>query len=266
MSDKPNFLRIPHEKIGNAVRTQDGRFFYNYNHKFVRRLDLCLRILVNAIFIATPGILILNGCLPLNIYFDFALVSLFATVFTRKLLCCLSKYEEISEDDQDYVTASGMFTNKRTLSKHAAHIVTVICFMMLIFAVINSSTVLYLLSKIENRPILIQVTAKDETINVPAPPTGGDTEQLIVPPDKDLSLAVTITGAIEKLQVQVDGEINDWVIRGPHMSWFWEDEYFISDYYVFIDNMDIRDGSVLEMTCGDLHRKWVFDVTGEDAA
>ena len=160
-----------------------------------------------------------------------------------------------------------MFANKRIRSKLPARILAIVNSLIFLFALANSVSVLYILSQIENRPIMIQVNVKDETIDVPVPSTGGNTDQLIVPPGKDLSLAVTITGAIEKLQMRTDGRfINDWSLRRSHMSWFWEDEYFISDYYVFIDNSDIHDGSMLEMTCGNLHRKWVLDVAVEDAA
>lgn len=40
-------------------------------------------------------------------------------------------------------------------------------------------------------------------------------------------------------------------------SWFW-DGYLKQTYYY--DNVVIRDGSVLTLDCGSLHREWVFDV------
>ena len=51
-----------------------------------------------------------------------------------------------------------------------------------------------------------------------------------------------------------------------HMSWFFANDYLEQSYGLDIPIVKIHDGSVLEMTCGEMHRTWVFDLTEEDAS
>ncbi len=78
-----------------------------------------------------------------------------------------------------------------------------------------------------------------------------------------INISVSTSGSPEPLQLALDGKsmpvYNDFELR-----WFWDSDYFVQCGY--IDYADIRDGSTLTLTCGNLHREWVFDVADKEAS
>lgn len=135
---------------------------------------------------------------------------------------------------------------------------------MLVFAIMNSFTAFYLRSLIDDRETTVQTEAYNHSDCMTVSLIGENMEQITVPKDASPTIIVTVTGTPEWAEIVFDGEpMSSGINKYPYLNWFWEKDYFVCTYKIYLDYPYIHDGSVLEMMCGDLHRKWVFDLPEE---
>lgn len=186
-------------------------------------------------------------------------------LFLTKILYRISRFEEILPDSEDYVTASDGFAKKKTRLHRFFRLLAVpIVILVLLFFILNSFSVFYIRSIVENHPIMAQAESYNDRNILSIVQVSDETYRIVVPKNESPAIVVRVSGTALKAQAIIDGQpMTKWFHRKARINWFWEDKYLRSDYYILLSRSDIHDGSILEMTCGGMYRKWVFDLTDE---
>ena len=265
MNDKPTYKEYWTYRKYYFVKTEDGRYFAIENYKLCMVVFVILYTAASYLCLAAPRNLHIYGHVWLNTMFEGAILFLPLFILINKLIYRLIKFSEIGQDSDDFLEVDkllGLVSIKtRQLINKISYIVIVL---MCIFAFLNSVTAFYLRSLIDDRETTVQTEAYNHSDSMTVLPIGENTEQITIPKDASPIIIVTVTGTPEWAEIVLDGEpMSSGINKYPYLNWFWEKDYFVCTYKIYLDYPYIHDGSVLEMMCGDLHRKWVFDLPEE---
>lgn len=260
MSDKPTYKEF-NRRSGDTVIVADGRSFIVENNGILRGIIAVYPILFYiAIFIFNQTDF---GELHRNFVFDAGAIMIILYWPLMRLLYKLARFRVNTEED-DYncrLGFDGMQRNRKPMTSAVTCRVSVAFFaIVLLFCIANSFFVFYIRSAIEDRAHFTTVTLSDdgEEINLLCIDSS-DGDEVTLPADTTPLLFVETACTTEKLTITLDGKSSSFYIyEDAYASWFWETDYFIYRYRALID--EIHDGSVLEMTCGDLYQQWVFDL------
>ncbi len=273
MKDKPTFWECFFHNCKGIVRCKDGRLFAIGNETKRKRINILVFIFFAIALSIIDIYLIINTTYYwVNTQFDYLFLLTLANILSTYISYRCIHFELIYENSEGYSSAS----SKKHNGKAGIITFAVLCIIM-VFLLLNSSSLMYLKYALsgsagtafvtisesymgENTQIgsvLYQVSSanEDNTIFLPA---SSDSEKLYI--------VITSTRNPESLRGNLDGLEAAVYKPVEPIPWFWEENYFVQKATLEVVCKDIRDGSALEMTCGNLHRKWVFDLPGEDAA
>ena len=266
MNDKPTFKEF-NGMLRDVVKTTEGRYFIVDNYVVLRRMQKAIIIGGLFIFSLIPQVLIAVGTIPYNAIFDFLLLCMLIGIPFEQLHYRLSRFKELKNDTEEFRDAEGWFSDSWSKAKRVFRLIMIIILLpILLFAFANSFTIQYIRSVIENLPEA-QAEPYDKRDDMTIIPVSDDTDRVVVAKGDSTAIVVTVSGTAAIAQAFIDGQLMTKGFRRiSQPSFFWQADYLINRYHIFPEEADVHDGSVLEMTCGDLHRKWVFDLTEEGAA
>lgn len=250
MSDRPTYNEYAFSRTENVVQTADGLYFNVSTPKFTS----AIRVLLYFLFVGLYIWLIFRrseGFIWPHLMLEAQLFLLLVLQVSNYIGYRLTSFREISADDEDHAEVSAWHYGKPGFS--AGKILLVL---VLVFLLLNSFSVTYLRSVINH-------DAQVESINDEA--VTEDTQVITVPYNSyDQTLYIQIIRTSQPAEFTFDGMPLENYSRNLLFSWIWEEGYFRQRYELFLD--DIHDGSVLNLTCGDITREWVFDVADEEAS
>jgi hypothetical protein len=262
--DKPTFSEYVFRSNGNVVNTHDGRYFA------YEETEGNARIFKTFLFVYYLGIPALSAiCVVLGLFVELWDNLLFDMLFIWTLFFSISAYAlnrqlyqnsdftEVCEDSGDYAEVKKWkFSGKRTAF---SFFVTVLA---AVFFLANSVCLFSVRSAAANKAEIVRVEMNEtpllnqETIN-PRILKGQIT-------NATLKLTAEARFTPHYITWTLNGEkLKDSVYREFDLCWFWNRDYLVQRCTLYIPLGDIRDGSVLEMACGTLHRRWVFDLSAE---
>jgi len=254
MSDKPTFKEYRGMRFG-VVKTEDGRYFAADSK------NVLLRMLMAVYFVLVVGLYITVHSLayktiPANTLFDFAIFWSLLSWAPEWLRYRLSRFRELTEETDEFREAVSLFNSR--FVKTGRILITVLAISVMAFALANSFTVQYIRCVIEDRPEMEISYGSGDMTNAP---DGDDAYQVTIPQGASPSFMVMVSKTLDTHALSLDGRpVTQRILRRTIPNWFWEEGYLKSRYYVFPDAEDIRDGSVLELTCGGLRRTIIFHI------
>ncbi len=260
MNDRPTFWEYLLSCNSNVIKTRSGRYFWF--DKDSRKRFWLTRIAFFLFVMAFNTVIYLTNriSLPQNSIFDVAFLLLCLLCPVLRLVYKATRFEELEPGSANAEEACTWryypVIRKAGVSALAA---------LSVFCLLNSFATLAIRSAVENAPRIhsIELEAGDEPVHMEADTYKGDNvvELTRLQSKGTVYIHVTTAGTPYHAELSLDGrpiEMEQWRKR---MSWFWERDYFICEYYgeIRVSN-NIPDGSTLTLTCGDLSREWVFEV------
>lgn len=260
MSDRPTFWEFAFHRRGNVVKTIDGQYLLlagsdDYPDRrydpsrwglgmlfalgfFAQYVILSMKLRPNFVF----DLMVLWGALLWLVYF----------IQYRR-----TRFEFVDADSVNLFEVSEWFTRPSATARRVKSIVISFFLLLLwLFAALNSVGFSYLrcLSSNSPRVLSIDILASDD-----ADPVNPDTASLIYRTKQDYSLVMDITVAQTNRNAvfALDGVAVNLVTTDKPVFFLWQ-PVFPTRYMLIIGRDSIRDGSVLTLTCGSLHREWVF--------
>ena len=262
MNDKPTYREFWTYRKYYFVKTEDGRYFAIENYKLCMVVFVILFMAASYLCITAPQNLRFQGRVWSNIIFEGAILLFPLFILINKLIYRLIKFSEVGQDSGDFLEVDKLLGPVRIKTRQATDKTSyIMIIIMVVFAIMNSFTAFYLRSLIDDRETTVQTEAYNHSDSMTVSPIDENTEQITIPIDASPIIIVTVTGTPEWAEIVIDGEpMASGFIKHSYLSWFWEKDYFVCDYQIYLRYPYIHDGSVLEMTCGDLHHEWVFDL------
>ncbi len=255
MRDRPTYWEYRFANQDGYIRTRDGWFFKTHVSKAAKWVPFGLTMFLLVLF-AGVYLLSISGNLSYSRLnsrlFDFFTFPLLFSISSHLLEYRMTRYQLIDENSEDIETAKGIVFARNGYLKAAF----LLAIPIWIFAAMNSNAAILLYSAIADRPAIIEATAdmpgqqdvpmlNVQTIPFPSGVT-------------DAALEITVTRAVYRASFYLDGKecpaFDD--VSDFSLHFFWEKYYPRNEYDVML--FDIKDGSVLTMDCGDIHREWTF--------
>ena len=265
MNDKPTYREYRKCSQGEFVKTEGGQYYKVEAGKTVKNTAKLLSLIIAGIYFCADILLIIfQDRVWQNLQMDILVFAVLLEYGIYRLAYRFNRFIQIEEGIHDYYVASSLVYKKRFYHNR---IWTLLVMVPILFALLNSFSITYIRSRIEHnsavsRVEIIQYDGLKETeISII------DGQGILLSARlKDVSVYISITRTPDAVQFYLDGQPVDEQFRHLGIAWFWEKGFFPQKYELYFSKEEIHNGSVLEMACGDLYRKWVFDLTGEDAA
>jgi hypothetical protein len=255
MRDRPTYWEYRFANQDGYIRTRDGWFFKTHVSKAAKWVPFGLTMLLLVLF-AGVYLLSISGNLSYSRLnsrlFDFLTFPLLISAICKPLEYRMTGYHLIEENSEDIETAKGIVFARNGYLKAAF----LLAIPIWTFAALNSNAAILLYSAIADRPAIIEATADmPGQQDVPILNTQTISLQSGV---TDATLEIIVTRAVYRASFYLDGEeclaYDD--VSDFSLHFFWEEYYPRNEYKVLL--FDIKDGSVLTMDCGDIHREWTF--------
>ncbi len=265
MSDRPTYTDYLFHREGSYILSR-GEYFTVINHKR-RFLYWAIGF---GVLLAAIGILmwleITDRIWPVWMH-DVHLAAIPLFFLVTWLQYRRAHFINVKEGTEDWEKAS-----KQVFSAIAQIIwIVMLLFNFLLFAP-NGFTVSYIRSQLDGggqvRSARITIADGEELFDDVY--LAEKTMMISIPKKKSavVEVNVTVIRTPASLIVSLDGQPlppGEWTYRTSHFYASWS-EYFKQYGYYTIPTSDIRDGSVLTLTCGDLYREWVFEVADKEAS
>ena len=258
---------------GNMIMTPDGSFYAILN----KWLNTFFRVLSAIAFIIGslgPLIIFFND-LWLNLLSEFYFLIFFLPILLNYPKYLLLHFMKLEPGNCDYEKAARLFEprqkKRKTSGKVLSTVGAIILASMFMFILLNSHTAQLVRSLFDSRPRLAtyEVTNRQAGKDVEVLYSAGkeNPQTVIYLPADDqnhIYVDIMVSRMLTPAQLSLDGEtlspnIN---LYSRQFSWFWESEYLKQDFFFYLE--DIHDGSVLNLTCGDLHQEWVIEMADEE--
>ncbi len=257
MSDRPTFWEYIIYRYHDEVKTRSGRYYiFDLYTRKRRWFSIMLPVLFNALLFSS---LLISP----NVIFDVVIVNVL-------LFCLVFKLEYNSYHFKEFEMAQAS-TDPSVWRYRPALRKTGLCALalLMVFSLINSFSALAIKSAIENNPqIQIMEVRTDNDEVYTEIDIDGTTDTIILSQfgsEGTVYIQITTVRTPSRVSLCLDGKPLEYY-HADFISWFWNTDYVSRFYTFFTDGLDIRDGSVLTLTCGDLVREWVFEVPDKEAS
>ena len=261
MSKKPTFIEYIFSRRAQYVRTLDGRYYIVENEPKPRRFSIFLAALVLYYMVQLTVFFVLKQMLWRNLQFDFALIGIAGSSMLSYRRYRSVKFSDISGEEENLKEARTLGFN-RYESRFWA-----LCYVLFAaLLLLHSLSIFSLRSVIEHDATVTRIIVTVDGYDV-YDAGGGELEQHGSSGynSEYARFYISIKKTPAHASFRLDGnQLTEGLDQNTLMSWLFDADYLKQSYELYIPKADIHDGSVLEMTCGDLYRKWVFDI--EDAA
>ncbi len=244
-------------RSGDIVQTADGRYFKVENDSAMRGWFAVGWIFINA---AVVILIFLSSHIriPDNCFFDQAVLVILIWWGLMRLQYRMARFREITDGWEGCISLDRIHEKQRELSPAVRRIGWVLLAAVLLFSAANSFTAFYVRSHLDNKAQIIkmELNGNNEVLLW----KDGDGDEVDWPADVTPWLVVETAFTLDKASFSLDGEpygrVNAY--RETNISLFWRYDYFVKGYEIPI--FDVHDGSVLELTCGDMHRTIIFHI------
>ncbi len=259
MSDKPTYWEFLFCKRDKAVKSKDGAYYCISYSSPNRQALIVLRILAWMAMAVVFGVfrsrLEAVGWFWPNMLTDYIVAATLIYFFGFGWLKYrLASYQRIPEGGDDYREAAH--------AKYGVRIVGLsIALILLSFAFISSSFCTAYLRSLTEESRIVNLNEADDIEDY------SDKEEVtIVIPSEALGyIKFEVHHAPYPLVLTLDGQPLGDSVESVYRRWcwIWEDDYFNQFCLIPVWPPFIRDGSVLEITCDDLHRRWIFKLPNQ---
>ncbi len=248
MRDRPTYWEYRFANRNEYIRTKNGRFFHAELDKPAKWRVFGVGIAVLALFLVCFLYFGLNTnqFATFSLLFDSIALNLFSILLGNLLRYHFSRFYLIQESSDESSPAPTHRLQK---------VLFILALILWTFAALNSSSARLLYSAAADNPEVVIATVDGYQLDA-FPVTDTNVVSLSGLP-KSIHLNISITKAVRNPTFRLDGQlISDYDAHQRYRyHFFWEEHYPRSDYRIWLD---IHNGSVLTMDCGDIHREWTF--------
>ena len=255
MREKPTYWDSILINSEGFIKSNDGQYFKAEHNKVVKRISKINHYL----FLILPiCILLMETKIWPNLFMEIFLAVLLTDLSIDILDYRLTRFYPVYAGSHEYDVAHSGAHPRRWGS-----IIKVLLFVAAaatcVFALLNSYCVMLIRSAFGQGGEITQAAA-----DVGGHYIGSVMETDVIPLSKALTIAevdFTIANTPLVSEFRLDGQSipTDDAERDMLYSPIWDQHYFTCEYDVYLP--EVRNGSILTMDCGNLHREWTFRIS-----
>lgn len=267
MNDKPVYKEFV-RRTGDTVVTADGRSFLVENNGVLHGIKIGYTCLFCILIVLVKFIDFDFGKLPLNALFDVAAISLLLYWPLTQLLYRLARFREVNDSDENNcrigIKKEPCYKKKiQSPNNHCA--LFAIFLAALLFCIANSVSVFYIRSMIEGSSHM-NVLALEADGEPPDTWQNAYETVLYLPWAQKVHIEVETVCEPQPGQLTLSNDpmdvYDDYIVYDENISWFWEKDYLVRHYDIWLDQNDICDGTTVELYCGKIDYLWWIDLPG----
>ncbi len=270
MNDRPTYKDYKQSHAeGNVIMTPDGSLFAILNMWLYKLFNFFSNILLGTVGFISAIMVLFNGMWP-NLMFDFFFAAFVLSHFLGYPKYILLRFIRLEPGNLDHKEASSWFPPQQEQRQNSSKVLDiagkVILACMAIFILLNSHTTVLVRSLFDSPRLVSAEILQNGSIDI-LDDSSSTSTVITIPTNlsNELDVQVVMAYTAETAEFALDGKpvIDDFTLGDKALSLFWQPDYLMRRYDLNLTK--IRDGSTLTLTCGDLHREWVFEVDEEGA-
>lgn len=245
--DKPTLKEFIRYRSGRYVRTEDGRYYVIRNKAALALASLPVIVILLSL-VMLP---ILRLIWEINILSDvFTALYVLSCIYYYFLFYRIAKFTPIGQYSEEYQKALG-----KPIYKHLWITKIIVATLFIVVLSINSYSLAYLRS-LTDTPVAecrfktVIVSTKDDDRSI----------QLHTGSDETVSIWLRVLHTQKTPRLLLDGEAVNANDISHYSNYWFKDDYFSRLAFYYLDAEDIRDGSVLTLSCGDWQYEWTFSI------